>query len=331
MLDQDWTAKQVLVTGAGGFIGSHLVERLVEAGAQVRAFVRYNSLGSTGLLRELPGPLVDDIDIVHGDLRNAEAVSEAVQDMDCVFHLGASISIPYSYISPRDVVEDNILGTLNVLSAVREGQRARCILTSTSEVYGTAQYVPIDEGHPLQGQSPYAASKIGADKLAESFYRSYSTPVVTVRPFNTYGPRQSTRAVIPATIGQILAAGEIKIGNCHTSRDFVFVDDTVEGFMRLAQCDGAVGQVVNVGTGKETKIEALIELIVQRMGREMAVEQVQERMRPAASEVDRLLADNGKLHKLLGWKPEVGIEEGVTKTIAWMRGNYCQRAIEYHV
>src|SRR5574342_430018 len=234
--------KSVLVTGAGGFIASHLVQRLVTEGAKVRAFVRYNSRGDVGLLRMLPVEVFSQLELVAGDLRDMEAVREAMQDIDTVFHLGALIAIPYSYVHPREVIETNVMGTLNVLMAARELGTRRVIHTSTSEVYGTAQYVPIDERHPLQGQSPYSASKIGADRIAESFYRSFNVPVVTLRPFNTYGPRQSTRAVIPTIITQALTREEVKLGSLEPSRDFTFVADTVEGFLRVASAENVLGE-----------------------------------------------------------------------------------------
>ena len=230
----DWKGRQVLVTGAGGFIASHLVERLVNEGAHVRAFTRYNSRSDVGMLRQTSPEIFSQLEIIRGDLRDMEAIRGAARDADTIFHLGALIAIPYSYVHPREVIETNVMGTLNILTAAREFKTRRVVHTSTSEVYGTAQYTPIDEAHPLQGQSPYSASKIGADKIAESFYRSFDVPVVTLRPFNTYGPRQSTRAVIPTVITQTLTRDEIKLGSLNPSRDFTFVADTVNGFMRIA-------------------------------------------------------------------------------------------------
>ena len=253
----DWQGRQVLVTGAGGFIGSHLTERLVAEGARVRAFVRYNSRGDVGGLRLLPADIYSQLEIIAGDLRDAEAIRAAAKGVDTIFHLGALISIPYSYIHPREVVETNVMGTLNVLMAARDLDVRRVVHASTSEVYGTAQYVPIDEAHPLQGQSPYSASKIGADKIAESFYRAFNLPVATLRPFNTYGPRQSARAIIPTIITQALTRDEVRLGNLTPSRDFTFVADTVEGFLRIASVEAAMGQEINLGVGATITIGEL--------------------------------------------------------------------------
>ena len=246
-----WTDKPALVTGAGGFIASHLVESLVELGAPVRAFVRYNSRGDLGLLSMLPSHLLERVEIVAGDLRDLPALEKAAQDIDCIFHLGALIAIPYSYVHPAEVVETNVIGTMNILLAARQAGVQRVVHTSTSEVYGTALRTPIDEGHPLQGQSPYSASKIGADKLAESFYRSFDIPVVTLRPFNTYGPRQSTRAVIPTIITQALTGEVVRLGNLDARRDLTYVTDTVAGFLKVAETPGVEGETFNLGTGSE--------------------------------------------------------------------------------
>ena len=250
----NWNNKKVLVTGAGGFIASHLVERLVGEGAQVRAFVRYNSRNDVGMLRTVSPDVFSQLEIMRGDLRDIEAVRNAVRDSDTVFHLGALIAIPYSYVNPREVIDVNIMGTMNVLMAARDFGVRRVVHTSTSEVYGTAQYVPIDEAHPLQGQSPYSASKIGADKIAESFYRSFDVPVVTLRPFNTYGPRQSTRAVIPTIITQALTQDEVKLGSLEPSRDFTFVTDTANGFLRVAEADNVLGEEINLGNDNTIRI-----------------------------------------------------------------------------
>lgn len=316
-----WTSKKVLVTGAGGFIGSHLVEALVKSGASVRAFVRYNSRGDSGMLRWTPPEIIRALEIVGGDLRDQAAVRKAVEGRHFVFHLGALISIPYSYLHPVEVAEVNLIGTLNVLMACRETGIERLIHTSTSEVYGTAQHIPIEEVHPLHAQSPYSASKIGADKLAESFYCSYGLPVVTVRPFNTYGPRQSTRAVIPTIITQALANQAIRLGNLDSMRDFTFVEDTVNGFLCAAASDAVEGQTFNLGTGSEIGIGALAEKIIEKTGSEARVELDSKRMRPAASEVMRLLSDNSLAHQRLGWTPNVSLDEGLDSTIAWIQEN----------
>jgi dTDP-glucose 4,6-dehydratase len=314
----EWQDRSVLVTGAGGFIGSHLVEELVKRNAQVRAFVRYNSRGTRGFLDDLPPQTQERIEVVSGDLRDANAVGGAAREASVIFHLGALIAIPYSYVHPREVVETNVLGTLNVLAAAREHGVERLVHTSTSEVYGTAQYVPIDEKHPLVGQSPYSASKIAADQLAESFHRSYSLPVLTVRPFNTYGPRQSARAVIPAIISQAITADRIFLGATHPTRDLLFVKDTVRGFVELAGCDAAVGEVVNLGSGREVSVRDLCEKIVALVGRPVEIVFDATRLRPERSEVERLLADNRRATELAGWEPQVSLEEGLRATIDWI-------------
>jgi NAD dependent epimerase/dehydratase len=312
-----WKNKRVLVTGAGGFIGSHLTGGLAARGARVRAFVRYNSKSSVGLLDLLSPALSDRIEIFPGDLRSPESVRRAVTDVEVVFHLGALISIPYSYVHPREVVEANVLGTLNVLTACRDLRVGRVLHTSSSEVYGTALYTPIDEKHPMQGQSPYSASKIGADMLAESFVRSYDLPVTTVRPFNTYGPRQSARAVIPTIITQALAGDRILLGDANPSRDLVYVEDTVDAFIRLAQAPEAVGEVVNVGTGQETTVEELVHTVGRLVGKELAIIFDATRIRPQKSEVMRLVADATKARRF-GWAPSVTVEEGLRRTVQWI-------------
>lgn len=310
--------QKVLVTGAGGFIASHLVERLVAQGKNVRAFVRYNSRGDVGLLRLLPGEVFSQLEVIAGDLRDAEAVREAMQGADTVFHLGALIAIPYSYVHPREVIETNVMGTLNVLMAARELGTRRVIHTSTSEVYGTAQYVPIDENHPLQGQSPYSASKIGADRIAESFYRSFNVPVVTVRPFNTYGPRQSARAVIPTIISQALTRDEVKLGSFDPSRDFTFVTDTAEGFLRAASADNVLGEEINLGNDNTIHIGDLAEKIFDIIGKTPKVTADSQRVRPGKSEVMKLWASNKKAKAMIGWEPRVSLDEGLRLTIEWI-------------
>lgn len=318
-LDEFWKEKQVLVTGAGGFIGSHLVEQLLVEGASVRAFVRYNSRGDVGLLRLLSAQARAKLEIISGDLRDDQAIQDAVAGCEYVFHLGALISIPYSYLHTYEVAETNFMGTLNVLTACRRSGVARLLHTSTSEVYGTARYTPMDETHPLQGQSPYSASKIGADKLAESFYCAYGLPVVTVRPFNTYGPRQSARAVIPALITQALTCDVIRVGNTETSRDFTYVSDTVNGFLSAARAENVDGKTFNLGTGSEVKIGTLVNKILSMTGSNAKVSVDEQRLRPRDSEVYRLLSDNGLARKSLDWRPRTDIEHGLKETIAWIK------------
>jgi len=314
----NWSGKQVLVTGAGGFIASHLVERLVSEGAQVRAFVRYNSRNDVGMLRLIDSTVFSKLEIVRGDLRDVEAVRGAVRGVDTVFHLGALIAIPYSYVNPREVIDVNIMGTMNMLMAARDFGVRRVVHTSTSEVYGTAQYTPIDEAHPLQGQSPYSASKIGADKIAESFYRSFEVPVVTLRPFNTYGPRQSTRAVIPTIITQALTRDEVKLGSLDPSRDFTFVKDTANGFICVAEADNVLGQEINLGNDNTIRIGDLVEKIFGMIGKTPKVVTDSQRIRPDKSEVMKLWASNQKAKEMIGWEPRVSLDEGLRLTIEWI-------------
>jgi NAD dependent epimerase/dehydratase len=309
---------RVLVTGAGGFIGSHLVERLVTEGARVRAFVRYTSRADAGLLKLAPADIRGRIEMVFGDLRDEAAVHEAVRDVEIVFHLGALIAIPYSYVHPREVVETNVIGTLNVLMAARAHGVRRIVNTSTSEVYGTALTIPITENHPLQGQSPYSASKIAADKLTESFARSFDIRAVTVRPFNTFGPRQSARAVIPTVISQALTSTEIRLGDLSPTRDFTYVTDTVDGFVRAACTDNIDGETFNLGNDREISVGDLAHLIVRLVDRPVKVVTDNERIRPQNSEVRRLHADATKARQLLGWTPQVSLEQGLRQTIGWI-------------
>ena len=309
----------VLITGAGGFIGSHLTERLVDLGARVKGFVRYNSRNDWGHLERLPTEKLREVEVIAGDLRDADAVRHAAEGADYIFHLGALIAIPYSYVHPRENVETNVIGTLNVLTAAREHGVARVVHTSTSEVYGTAQYVPIDERHPLQAQSPYAASKTGADMLAMSYFRSFGLPVATIRPFNTYGPGQSARAVIPAIIVQALTQDAIHLGSIHPTRDYTYVADTVDGFLRVAQAPAAVGETVNVGSNFEIAIGDIASKVMEQLGTSKEIVTDAERVRPEASEVDRLWCDNTKAKELLGWQPQVSFDEGLRKTIDWLR------------
>tara|TARA_E500000331_G_scaffold164807_1_gene159671 strand:- start:101 stop:1105 length:1005 start_codon:yes stop_codon:yes gene_type:complete len=316
--------KRILVTGADGFIGSHLVEALVEDGYDVRAFVYYNSFGSRGWLDHAPTEVTDEIEFHAGDIRDAASVRSAVYGCDTVLHLAALIAIPYSYEAPVSYVDTNVTGTLNVLQAARDFGIRRIVQTSTSEVYGSALRVPIDEEHPLQAQSPYAATKIAADQLALSFYRSFETPVSVCRPFNTYGPRQSFRAVLPTIIRQILSGKpEIQLGALHPTRDFNFVGDTVRAFIALASSDAAVGEVINFGSNFEISIGDAVGVIADCIGSPVAVTASSDRMRPAASEVDRLWADNTKARALIGWTPEYGgiegFRRGISETVDWFR------------
>jgi NAD dependent epimerase/dehydratase len=319
IMDNFWEDKQVLVTGAGGFIASHLVEALVQQGAKVRAFVHYNSRGDPGLLSLIEPGLYSRVEIVPGDLRDLTAVQSVMRGISHVFHLGALIAIPYSYKHPGEVVETNVMGTLNILLAGREEQVARIVHTSSSEVYGTALQVPIDESHPLQGQSPYSASKIGADKLVESFYKSFNLPVVTLRPFNTYGPRQSARAVIPTIISQALTQEVISLGNLNSRRDLTYVSDTVNGFLLVGQAAGVEGETFNLGVGKEISIGALAREINALVGRQLEIQVDASRYRPEKSEVQRLVSDNSQAQQRLGWAPRVELREGLVKTIAWIK------------
>ncbi len=312
----EWTNRTVVVTGAGGFIGSRLTERLVHLGARPRAIVHYRSDGTAGWLDQ--SAVRAEIEVHLGDLRDADSLRAAFVDVDTVFHLGALIGIPYSYRTPLAYVRTNVEGTLNVIDAAMRAGARRVVHTSTSEVYGTARDVPMDESHPLQGQSPYSASKIGADTLAESFHRSFELPLVVVRPFNTFGPRQSARAVIPTIISQALAGQDVVLGNLLSTRDFTFVADTVEGFVRAASADGAVGEGFNLGTGSEVAIGDLARTIVGMVGSDVGVVVDDERLRPAASEVDRLCADASKARRVLGWSPATSLEAGLEQTIAWM-------------
>lgn len=314
-----WTGKQVLVTGAGGFIGSHLVEALVREGARVRAFVHYNSRNDWGQLERLRDGALDGVEMVAGDVRDPFFVRTAVAGCETVFHLAALIPIPYSYLAPQSFVETNVLGTLNVLEACRAEGVARLVHTSTSETYGTARRVPMDETHPLQAQSPYAASKIGADKLVESYVRSYGMPAVTVRPFNTYGPRQSARAVIPAIAVQALAGRkQIAVGSIEPVRDFCFVQDTVDGFLSAAALDDGAGEVFNVGTGTGTAIGDVGRTIIDLCGNGAALMLDEQRVRPEASEVSRLVCDSSKLQARAGWRPSVPLRDGLERTIEFI-------------
>ncbi len=311
--------KRVLVTGAGGFIGSHLCERLVQEGAQVRAMVHYNALGAWGWLDHSAHK--EALEVVAGDVVDRDCVRAAVKNVEVVFHLAALIAIPYSYQAPFAYARTNIEGTMNILAAAQEAGCARVVHTSTSEVYGSARSVPIDEEHPLQAQSPYAASKIGADKMAEAFHLSFGVPVVTVRPFNTFGPRQSARAVLPAIVAQALVGERIKLGSLRPTRDLNFVANTVDGFIAASSSAAAVGETINLGSGREISIGDLLRLVGRILGKELVAEEEQVRLRPDKSEVARLLASNEKAKRLLGWAPAIGLEEGLQRTVAWLRAN----------
>ncbi|WP_295749337.1 NAD-dependent 4,6-dehydratase LegB [uncultured Oscillibacter sp.] len=313
---------KVLVTGSEGFIGSHLTEMLLDMGYDVRAFVLYNSFGQWGWLDTLPKEKRDALDVVMGDVRDPVFVRKAMEGVECVFHLAALIAIPYSYYAPDAYVDTNIKGTLNVLNAARELRTKRVLITSTSEVYGTAQYVPIDERHPFQGQSPYSATKIGADRLAESYFRSFDLPVTIVRPFNTYGPRQSSRAVIPTIISQLLAGyDEIQMGSLTPTRDFVFCKDTAQGFVELSKCAAAIGREVNIASGREISIGDLAQKLIALLRPEAKIVCEEQRLRPAASEVERLLGSNELLYALTGFRPQTPIEEGLKLTADWLRSH----------
>ncbi|MBE5871761.1 MAG: SDR family NAD(P)-dependent oxidoreductase [Lachnospiraceae bacterium] len=313
---------KVLVTGSDGFIGSHLTEELVKKGYEVKAFVYYNSFNTWGWLDTLPKEIMDHVEIFQGDIRDPNGVKEAMKGCDAVFHLAALIAIPFSYHSPDTYVDTNIKGTLNVLQAARDLGTKRVLVTSTSEVYGTAQYVPIDEKHPYQGQSPYSATKIGADRLAESFYRSFSLPVTIVRPFNTYGPRQSARAVIPTIITQLLAGKtEIKLGSLTPTRDFNYVKDTAHGFIAMYESDKTIGQEINIATQHEISIGQLAQELIRQINPEAKIVCDEQRLRPEKSEVNRLLGCNKKILELTDWKPQYTFEQGLAETIEFLRHN----------
>lgn len=312
--------KRVFVTGGDGFIGSHLVEFLVKAGYRVRALSCYNSFGTWGWLDSLPEDVMESVEVISGDIRDPRCVREGAKGVDIVYHLAALIGIPYSYVAPDSYVDTNIKGTLNVLEATRDHGTERVLVTSTSEVYGTAQYVPIDEKHPFQGQSPYSATKIGADRLAESYFRSFDLPVTIVRPFNTYGPRQSARAVIPTIITQLLDGNpEIELGSLSPTRDLVYVKDTARGFAELANCESAVGEEVNIATGQEISIGDLADEMVRQINPEAQIVTDEIRIRPGKSEVERLLGCPKKLERLTSWKPGTQLADGLAETIEWFR------------
>lgn len=312
--------KRILITGSEGFIGSHLIERLLKEQCKITAFVLYNSFNSWGWLDTFPNKILKYVEVIAGDIRDQNSVRNAMKGVEAVFHLAALIGIPYSYHSPDSYIDTNIKGTLNILQACRDFDVKRVFITSTSEVYGTAQYVPIDEKHPLQPQSPYSASKIGADNLAESFYRSFDLPVTIVRPFNTYGPRQSARAVIPTIITQLLSnCKEIELGSLHPTRDLNFVTDICNGFIALAKCNESVGKTVNIGSGQEISIRDLVALLIKLIKPAVKISSNNIRKRPDKSEVERLVCDSSLIKKLTGWKPEISLKEGLRMTIEWFK------------
>lgn len=313
---------KILVTGADGFIGSHLVEQLVKKGNKVKAFAYYNSFNSWGWLDSLPKEIMNEVEVFTGDIRDPNGVKEAMKEMDEVYHLAALIAIPFSYHSPDTYVDTNIKGTLNVLQAARDLNTSRLLITSTSEVYGTAQYVPIDEKHPFQGQSPYSATKIGADRLAESFYRSFDMPISIVRPFNTYGPRQSARAVIPTIITQLLAGkDEIELGSLTPTRDFNFVKDTANGFVEIANAKNTIGEEINIATQDEISIGQLAEELIRQINPNARIICDEQRLRPENSEVNRLLGSNEKIKRLTNWEPQYTFEQGIAETIEFFKYN----------
>lgn len=314
--------KNVVVTGAGGFIGSHLTEELVRRGANVKAFVHYNSRNDWGLLELLEEDVLSKIEVTAGDITDPFFVRDVTKESDIVFHLAALIGIPFSYVAPENYVNVNIKGTLNVLQAALDNEVGKVVHTSTSETYGTAEYTPIDEAHPLKGQSPYSASKIGADKIAESYYRSFDLPVAIIRPFNTFGPRQSARAIIPTIISQALTMDEVHVGSLSPVRDLTFIKDTVNGFIEIGTSKKSVGEVINIGTGSGVTIGELLQRILRIIGKEdMPVVEDVDRVRPDKSEVMELICGNSKAIRLLGWSPQYTLDGGLTETIEWMREN----------
>jgi dTDP-glucose 4,6-dehydratase len=317
----NWKKAKVLVTGAGGFIGSHLSEHLVNLGARITVLLKYNPNDYLGNLKFLQKNILSEIEQVLGDIRDPELIKKIVKGKDIVFHLGALVGIPYSFMNPREVFEVNAEGTLNILLAARDRDINKIVTTSTSEVYGTALYTPIDENHPLQAQSPYSASKIAADKIAESFNKTYNIPVAIIRPFNTYGPRQSDRAIIPTIIIQALKKSTINIGSLTPRRDLSYISDTVNGFIKIAESKKSIGQVINIGLGKDISIGELINMIISIMGKKIKIISTENRKRPEKSEVMRLLCDNKKAKRIIGWVPRVSLEEGLNMTIEWMKNN----------
>ena len=323
--------RSVAVTGAGGFIGGHVVERLVRDGAHVRAMCRYNSRNERGTLDWVEPNLVAEVEVVLGELRDLESVAAAIDGSEIVLHLGAQIAIPYSYVNPRDFFEVNVLGTLNVAQAALRHDVQRIVHTSTSEVYGTAQSVPITESHPLEPQSPYAASKVAADKLMDSYHRSFDLPVCVLRPFNTYGPRQSARAIIPTIISQALAGSTLRLGSLHPRRDLTYVEDTAAAFVAAATSEGAVGRTIQLGTNHDVSVGDLVDMVAEVLGRELTVETDPDRVRPDKSEVGRLISGPELARELLGWEPAVDLREGLARTIDWIERNVHRYRVDHYV
>ena len=317
----NWKKQKVFITGGSGFIGSHLTEKLVRDGARVTALLEYTPYNDLGCLRHLPKNVLSQVELIPGDLRDPEMIKKFLRGKDVVFHLGALVGIPYSYVNPREVFEVNALGTLNLLLGARDAGASKIVITSTSEVYGSALYPPIDELHPLQAQSPYSASKIAADKIAESFHKTFGVPVATIRPFNTYGPRQSDRAIIPTIIIQALKKKTIKLGSLTPRRDLNYVLDTVDGFIKIAESPRSVGEVINIGTGKDISIGELAGAILKVMGKRTKIVTASDRKRPKGSEVMRLLCDNAKAKELIGWEPRTSLETGLKHTVDWIKGH----------
>jgi len=324
----DLKGKKVLVTGAAGFIGSHLTEELIKKEAQVRVFVRYKSDGGIGNLEEFPEEILEKIEIIRGDLKNSDSVNRAVEGTEVIFHLGAMISIPYSYVDPRDFVETNVIGTLNVLKAAQKNKVKKIIITSTSETYGTAIYSPIDEQHHMQAQSPYSATKISADKLSESFFRTYNLPIIIIRPFNTYGPRQSRRAVIPTIIYQALNSDVINLGSLSPKRDFTFVKDIVEGFIKTAESENIIGETINICSDETASVKEIVKKVEKIMGEKLTILRDENKVRPETSEVFLLIGNNEKAKKLLGWEPKTSLEDGLKETIDYIKDNLNKYASE---
>ena len=329
--DLDLSGRRVLVTGAGGFIGGHLVDRLVRDGAEVRALVRYNSRNERGTLDWLPPETVRDVEVQLGELRDLESVDRAVESCEVVFHLGAQIAIPYSYVNPRDYLETNAIGTLNIAQSALRHEVARVVHTSTSEVYGTARQIPITEDHPIEPQSPYAASKVAADKLIDSYHRSFELPAVVLRPFNTYGPHQSARAVIPTIISQALEGDVLRLGSLDPRRDLTFVTDTVDGFVRAAQSPAAIGRTVQLGTEHDVSVGDIVRVVGELLGKELTVELDPARVRPEGSEVMRLISSPRLAGELMGWAPTVGLEDGLRRTIEWIERSRARYRTEHYV
>ena len=325
-------SKRILVTGAGGFIGSHLVEELVKIGAQVKAFVHYNSRNDWGMLELLPREIFKEVEVIAGDIQDVFFTKRAVKECEVVFHLAALIGIPYSYIAPQSYIDVNVQGTLNILQACLDENVEKIVHTSTSEIYGTAKYVPIDENHPINPQSPYAASKVAADKLAETYYLSFGLPVAIIRPFNTFGPRQSARAVIPTIISQALMNNRVKLGNLDPIRDLTYVKDTVYGFLAVENTKESVGNVTNIGTGRGVAIGELIKIISKIIGKELQVEIKKNRLRPEKSEVMELICDYSKAKEITGWEPQYSLEEGLSESIEWIKEHLSRyKADRYNV